>query len=184
MTRENDAGSDGSHRRRSDPPTPREASGPAARARGPANRPPPPVGSVCRPALVSLLLVLALAPRPGCFGGRPNEAAIPADPALRAARIAELRQAIERDHATLEDLITRSGSAEPENPGAGDEEGGAVALHENPTLRAIAQRLTRQARLLARLETVDRKPDDDDQDETGPDAGSSKPARTTSPGSK
>ncbi|HEB90053.1 MAG TPA: hypothetical protein ENI85_10815 [Deltaproteobacteria bacterium] len=93
------------------------------------------------PVLVSLFL--ALAPGFGCSAGRRlDEAVIPADAALRVAEIAELRAAIERDHATLEDLITRSGS----------DEGGVLALHEDPALRTIAERLTWQERRLARLE--------------------------------
>ncbi len=56
-------------------------------------------------------------------------------------RIEELRQAIARDHATLEDLISR--------PRGADE----IRLHVDPELRTIATRLTEQERELERLES-------------------------------
>ena len=64
------------------------------------------------------------------------------DPRLREERIEQLRQAIDRDHATLEDLITR--------PGVED----GPQLHDDPELRAIAARLSEHERALERLETA------------------------------
>jgi hypothetical protein len=54
----------------------------------------------------------------------------------------ELRQAIKRDHETLEDLITRPGAE------------WNTALHEDPEMRAIAARLTEQEDALAHLEAA------------------------------
>ncbi len=126
MSLENDASPDGSRRR------------PPDRSR--------------RSALLLLsFLAFFLAFSTGCFGKRPSEAPIPTDPALRAAEIAELREAIDRDHATLEEWITRKGLEEADAPA------GQPSLHEDPTLRAIAERLTRQERRLARLESFERE---------------------------
>jgi len=78
-----------------------------------------------------------------CFAGSP-EPQDPAlsDPILRKARIEELRQAIKKDHETLEDLITRPGVE------------WNTALHEDPEMRAIADRLTEQEHALERLEAA------------------------------
>ncbi len=65
------------------------------------------------------------------------------DPALRAARIESLRSEIERDHRTLEDLITQPGQAAD------------ASLHDHPELRAIANRLTEQERLLEAILAMD-----------------------------
>ena len=65
------------------------------------------------------------------------------DATLRAARIEALRHDIERDHRTLEDLITRPGQAAD------------ASLHEDPELRAIATRLSEQERLLETLLAMD-----------------------------
>jgi hypothetical protein len=78
-----------------------------------------------------------------CFGAKPEpEDPALSDPTLRAARIEELRQAIKQDHETLEDLITRPGAE------------WNTALHEDPEMRAIAARLTRQKHALDRLEAA------------------------------
>lgn len=81
----------------------------------------------------------------GCLGASSEPDALPAaDSQRRGERIEELRRAIDRDHATLEGLITRP-----------PVEGG-VPLYDDPELRAIAIRLTDQERALERLEAAAR----------------------------
>jgi hypothetical protein len=78
-----------------------------------------------------------------CFGANPApEDPALSDPSLREARIEQLRQAIKKDHETLEDLISRPGAA------------WNTALHEDPEMRAIAARLTEQEHALERLEAA------------------------------
>jgi len=93
-------------------------------------------------AAVAALAVLLSIAGVACLGWSP-ETDDPAlsDPQLRAARIEELKQAIERDHATLEDLITR--------PVDND-----APLYDDPEMRAIAGRLNEQVRTLERLEAA------------------------------
>jgi hypothetical protein len=96
-------------------------------------------------ATTTLLVITGLA----CFGASP-EAPDPAlsDPLLRAERIEELKQSIDRDHATLEDLITQPRTED------------GVPLHDNQEIRVIAARLTEEQNALDRLEAaakVDRK---------------------------
>ena len=94
---------------------------------------------ITRCAAATLVAIVGAA----CFGGSPEpEDPALSDPSLRAARIEELRQAIKRDHETLEDLITRPGAE------------WNTALHEDPEMRAIAARLTEQEEALERLEAV------------------------------
>ncbi len=90
-------------------------------------------------AAVALLSVAGI----GCLGAssETNEPQT-ADPQLHRQRIQELRQAIDRDHATLEALITR--------PAAAD----GAPLYDDPEMRAIAVRLTDQVRALERLEAA------------------------------
>lgn len=90
-------------------------------------------------AVVALFSIAGFA----CLGAR-SETDDPtaSDPQSREERIEELRQAIERDHVTLEDLITRP-LAEADAP-----------LYDDPEMRAIARRLTEQVRALERLEAA------------------------------
>jgi hypothetical protein len=77
-----------------------------------------------------------------CLGGSSDPGiGLANDPERRALRIEELRQAIARDHSTLEDLISR--------PRGADE----IRLYVDPELRTIATRLTEQERELERLES-------------------------------
>lgn len=79
----------------------------------------------------------------GCFGAGANlEDPARSDSLLRAARIEELKQSIAQDHTTLEDWITRP---DGEN---------ASALHEDPQLLTIAERLSENQRALGQLETA------------------------------
>jgi len=89
-------------------------------------------------------LVLPLAGS-GCLGWTGDDEVDPAmqDATLRAAQIETLREDIEQDHRTLEDLITQPGQAAD------------ASLHEDPALRAIATRLSRQERLLETLLAMD-----------------------------
>ena len=97
------------------------------------------VGTV---APIVLLAMVGL----GCAApGAGSEQILASDPQAQAARIAELRRAIERDHATLENLISRPST---EN---------AAELHDDPELREIAVRLTGQERALERLEALQRQ---------------------------
>ncbi len=94
---------------------------------------------ISRCAAATLVAIVGVA----CFGGSPEpEDPALSDPNLRAARIEELRQAIKRDHETLEDLITRPGTE------------WNTALHEDQEMRAIAARLTEQEEALERLEAA------------------------------
>jgi hypothetical protein len=90
-------------------------------------------------ATTALLVITGLA----CVGASP-EAPDPAlsDPQLRAERIEELKQSIDRDHATLEDLITQPRTED------------GVPLHDNQEIRAIAARLTQEQNALDRLEAA------------------------------
>jgi len=90
-------------------------------------------------ATAALLTLTGLA----CSGARP-EAPDPAlsDPKLRAERIEELKASIDRDHATLEDLITQPRTED------------GVPLHDNQEMRAIAARLTEQQVSLDLLEAA------------------------------
>jgi hypothetical protein len=76
-----------------------------------------------------------------CLGAGGEDAMDPAmqDATLRAARIEALRGAIERDHRTLENLITQPGQAAD------------ATLHESPELREVATRLIEQERTLEAL---------------------------------
>lgn len=98
--------------------------------------------TVRRIAVFAAVALLSLAGI-GCLGASSETHDLPAaDPQPRGARIVELRQAIDRDHATLEDLITRPRAE------------GAAPLHDDSELRAIAARLTDQVRALERLEAA------------------------------
>lgn len=84
--------------------------------------------------------VLSLIVQIACAGGNSSSE----DPSASTSQepgtlIEDLRQAIERDHARLEELITRP-QAE-----------GATPLHDDPELRLIAARLTERVRRLERL---------------------------------
>ena len=97
------------------------------------------VGRITRCIAAAIIAIAGLA----CFGAKPEpEDPALSDPTLRTARIEELRQAIKQDHETLEDLITRPGAE------------WNTALHEDPEMRAIAARLTRQKHALDRLEAA------------------------------
>jgi hypothetical protein len=90
-----------------------------------------------------------------CLGGSPNpDDEIANDPERRAERIVELRAGIERDHAVLQDLISR--------PRAADE----APIYDDPEVRAIAARMTNQVDTLERLEAAARgETRDDPRDE-------------------
>lgn len=92
-------------------------------------------------ATTTFLAIVGLA----CFGaGRETPDPAMSDPQLRAARIEELKQAIDQDHARLEDLITQ--------PRGED----SVPLHDNAEMREIAARLTELERELDRFEAAAR----------------------------
>ncbi len=95
-----------------------------------------------RPIATRVAIVLLSIAAMACHGARaePQDA----NPSTRGERIAELRQAIDRDHATLEALITRP-VAEDDGP-----------LYEDPEMRAIAARLTTQVNALERLEAAEK----------------------------
>jgi len=111
---------------------------PAPRPGAPRRR-----GSVAPVAFMLVLMLGGVA----CLGRSvtPESPALH-DPSLRAARIEELRGAIARDHATLEQRITQSRS---------EQDG---ALHADPEIRAIAARLSAQEQELERLEALQRDP--------------------------
>lgn len=91
---------------------------------------------------VAAIAMLSIAAT-GCHGASSEtDDAVASDPRLRAERIEELRQAIERDHVSLEDLITRPDAA------------GATPLYADPELREIAARLGDQERSLELLKKV------------------------------
>ena len=81
----------------------------------------------------------------GCAAGAAPDTRAAADPSWRAERIETLRRAIAEDHASLEDLITQPRQPEP-----------APALHRNPEIQAIAERLADHQRELAQLEALAR----------------------------
>ncbi len=94
-------------------------------------------------ATIAACLLAAMACLAGCLAGRADpEAELARDPAWRAERIEELRAAIDRDHAMLQELISEV-RTEDETPVYADSE-----------VRAIAARLTEQMRSLERLEAV------------------------------
>lgn len=79
----------------------------------------------------------------GCFGaGADVEDPARSDSLLRTARIEELKQSIARDHTTLEDWITRPDGVN------------ASALHQDPRIFTIAERLSENQRALVQLETA------------------------------
>lgn len=92
--------------------------------------------------MVTIALCLNIAAA-GCLtDGRANTEPPELDhSADHSIRIETLKTSIERDHRTLENLITQ--------PGLGADQ----SLHENPELRAIAERLTAQERALEELES-------------------------------
>lgn len=98
-------------------------------------------------AVLTTLIVCLLAGVVGiaCLGRTSGNEVDPAmqDATLRAARIETLQNDIERDHRTLEDLITQPGQAAD------------TSLHDHPELRAIATRLSEQERLLETLLAMD-----------------------------
>jgi len=97
-------------------------------------------GANWRKSAGAVLLVASLLGS-GCLGagGDVDDEALMRDPQARATRIEALRTAIDKDHRTLETLITQPGQAAD------------ASLHANPELRAIAVRLTEQERLLREL---------------------------------
>lgn len=100
------------------------------------------IGGFARVTGVAAIAMLSIAAT-GCHGASSEtDDAVASDPRLRAERIEELRQAIERDHASLEDLITRPDAA------------GATPLYADPELREIAARLGDQERSLELLKKV------------------------------
>jgi hypothetical protein len=110
------------------------------------------------PPLAAIALGLSLA-APGCLGAggqAPHEHREPADSAELATEIEVLQVSIERDHRTLEDLITQPGLAAD------------GSLHENPELRAIAERLTEQERSLEELQAISVSVSKDRTDASGP----------------
>lgn len=93
-------------------------------------------------AAIAVIAMLSIAAT-GCHGASSEtDDAVASDPRLRAERIEELRQAIERDHVSLEDLITRPDAA------------GATPLYADPELREIAARLGDHERSLELLKKV------------------------------
>jgi hypothetical protein len=74
-----------------------------------------------------------------CASTVETNAAPPTDPAQIPERIEAVRLAIEDDHARLETLIRQSPAESP------------AALHENPELAALADRIERHRVELARL---------------------------------
>ena len=95
----------------------------------------------CSP-VVTIALCLSIMGS-GCLGGSWTnaESRHPNDAADRATQIETLKASIERDHRTLENLITQPGLAADRS------------LHENPELRAIAERLTALEQALEQLES-------------------------------
>jgi len=96
--------------------------------------------SVALTGTIALCLSIAAS---GCLGGsrsKPEPSNLDHS-AEHATRIESLRASIERDHRTLEDLISQPGLAADRS------------LHENPELRAIAERLTAQEDALEQLKT-------------------------------
>jgi hypothetical protein len=91
-------------------------------------------------ALGSFLCAMVLVSANACAGsdGSARDASELSAPD-RSARIGELQDAIARDHATLQALVSRP-REEVETP-----------LHSDPTLHAIARRLGDQERELAHL---------------------------------
>lgn len=84
--------------------------------------------------LAALLTPLWIA----CAAGG-DRAPIPADPAAREAEIVSLQARVERDRQTLGGMVTLPRDLE------------ASPFHEDADLRAIAERLTRDAARLERL---------------------------------
>jgi hypothetical protein len=79
-----------------------------------------------------------------CLGGSPeSEDDLANDPQWRAERITVLEEAIDRDHARLQDLISQPKQLDD------------WTLHDNPEIRAIAGRLTRHVHELDRLKAVE-----------------------------
>ena len=83
-----------------------------------------------------------------CASGN-GDRAIPQDEAARAAEIAEIEARVERDRARLAGMVTTARDLE------------AAPFHEDPELRAVAERLTADAARLERL----RGEEDDSGDE-------------------
>jgi hypothetical protein len=111
----------------------------------PATQAMPPAAPRRRGPVFSFASLLWLTAQVGlaCAGApAPSDAAAEHDPAWRAERIATLRQAIEKDHATLEAHVTRA--RDDQDP----------PVYEDPELRAIAARLTGQEDELERLEAL------------------------------
>ena len=81
-----------------------------------------------------------------CAGHDPSAQLDAADiEAARSSRISVLKDAIARDHETLQALVTRP-RGETESP-----------LHDDPTLQAIARRLSDQERELEQLVAAEAK---------------------------
>jgi len=114
----------------------------------PAKQATPP-GVPCRRGRVSWIVsVLWLTAQLGlaCAAAPPPaDTAAEHDPAWRAERIETLRQAIAKDHASLEAHVTRTPN--DQDP----------PLYDDPELRAIAARLTGQEEELERLEALQRE---------------------------
>ena len=90
--------------------------------------------------LVGLLVCVAAA---ACLGGPDDpDADVAHDPQLRAERIQNLREAIDQDHAMLQDLISEPRTEEEQQ------------VYEDPQVRAIAARMTEQVRRLERLKAA------------------------------
>ncbi|MCB9724505.1 MAG: hypothetical protein H6748_10715 [Spirochaetaceae bacterium] len=98
-----------------------------------------------RPTLaVALWLGLALVL--GCRGADRSSGAAARRESERAARRAALESSIAEDHATLEALVARP------------RDEGDPPLYDDPTLRAIAARLSENERALAALRASDAAP--------------------------
>ena len=82
----------------------------------------------------------------GCATGDAMDDPVASDPGWRKERIETLRDAIAKDHARLEILVTRSRPPEPAPP-----------LHSDPEIRSIAGRLSDHKQELARLEALARQ---------------------------
>jgi hypothetical protein len=94
--------------------------------------------------IVAVAMAVAIATM-ACSLFASHEVDAPLGPAERSARIENLRQAIATDHASLESLIVES----PHDV--------EIELHENPEVRAIADRLGAHERELARLVLLERE---------------------------
>lgn len=83
-----------------------------------------------------------------CASGN-GDHALPQDEAARAAEIAEIEARVERDRARLAGMVTTPRDLE------------AAPFHEDPELRAVAERLTADAARLERLRGEEDDPGDE-----------------------